>query len=209
MVKLRNEKKQSEIITIGSMSLPAKVLASSIIFIMSFGMLGATGQIVVHDIIPTFFGVKNATEMQTSTQDFEDMATIPSESGAVSERGDLFSELPAEAVTPEKKQFYENEQFVWSLRWTHIHLFGIGMIFIFMGGISLLLDAGATFRTWLIVLPFVGMLIDIAAVWLKGFVSPLFFWLHLPGGGLFGLVFGYVALRALWEMWLKPMGSAH
>ncbi|MCG6911670.1 MAG: hypothetical protein LJE94_16330 [Deltaproteobacteria bacterium] len=26
----------------------------------------------------------------------------------------------------------------------------------------------------------------------------------LPGGGLFGLVFGYVSLRALWEMWLKP-----
>ena len=107
-------------------------------------------------------------------------------------------------MTPEKKPFYENEQFVWSLRWTHIHLFGIGMIFIFMGGISLLLDAGPTFRAWLIALPFVGMLIDIAAVWLKGFVSPGFFWLHLPGGGLFGLVFGYVSLRALWEMWFKP-----
>jgi len=204
MVKFRKEKKQSEIKTIGNMSLPAKVLASSIVFIMSFGMLGATGQIVVHDIIPTFFGVKNSTEMQISTQDTEDKATMPLESGPVSERGDLFSELTAEAVTPEKNPFYENEQFVWSLRWTHIHLFGIGMIFIFMGGISLLLDAGATFRAWLIVLPFVGMLIDIAALWLKGFVSPAFFWLHLPGGGLFGLVFGYVSLRALWEMWFKP-----
>jgi hypothetical protein len=77
------------------------------------------------------------------------------------------------------------------------------MIFIFMGGISLLLDAGATFRAWLIVLPFVGILIDIAALRLKGFVSPVFFVLHLPGGGLFVLVFGYVSLRALWEMWFK------
>lgn len=204
MVKLHNEKIQSELITIGSMSLPAKVLASSIIFIMSFGMLGATGQIVVHDIIPTFFSDKNTAEMQDSDIDMDSAAELDSESGAVPARGDLFSELPTKAVTPEKKPFYENEQFVWSLRWTHIHLFGIGMIFIFMGGISMLLDAGPTFRAWLIALPFVGMLIDIAAVWLKGFVSPGFFWLHLPGGGLFGLVFGYVSLRAFWEMWFKP-----
>lgn len=209
MVTLRDEKKQPELTTIGSMSLPAKVLASCIVFIMSFGMLGATGQIVVHDIIPTFSGGKNIAGMQDSTVATDRNADVYSESGAVSARGDLFSELPAKAVTAEKKPFYENEQFVWSLRWTHIHLFGIGMIFIFMGGISLLLDAGATFRAWLIVLPFIGMLIDIAAVWLKGFVSPVFFWLHLPGGGLFGLVFGYVALRALWEMWINPMGSTH
>lgn len=39
MVKFHNEKKQSEIITIGSMSLPTKVLASSIIFVMSFGLV--------------------------------------------------------------------------------------------------------------------------------------------------------------------------
>ena len=200
MVKLRNEKKHSELVTIGSMSLPAKVLASSIIFIMSFGMLGATGQIVVHDIIPTFFGEKNTAEMQDPARDIDRTANMDSESGVVSERGDLFSELHTEAMIPEEKPFYENEQFVWSLRWAHIHLFGIGMIFIFMGGISLFLDAGPSFRAWLIVLPFVGMLIDISDVWLKGFVSPVFFWLHQPGGGLFGLVFGYVSLRALWEM---------
>jgi len=204
MEKLLNEYKQPALKRLGDMSLPAKVLTSSIIFIMSFGMLGATGQIVVHDIIPTFLSENNAAVMQDSGMNTDIAADTDSESGAVSERGDLFSDLTAEAVMPEEKPFYENEQFVWSLRWTHIHLFGIGMIFIFMGGISLLLDAGATFRAWLIVLPFVGMLIDIAAVWLKGFVSPVLFWLHLPGGGLFGLVFGYVSLRALWEMWLKP-----
>jgi len=73
-----------------------------------------------------------------------------------------------------------------------------------MGVISLLLDAGPKVRAWLMVLPFVGVLIDIVAMWLNAFVSPIFFWLHLPGGGLFGLVFVYVSLRALWEMWIKP-----
>jgi hypothetical protein len=27
------------------------------------------------------------------------------------------------------------------------------------------------------------------------------FWLHIPGGGLFGVVFAIVAVRAFWEMY--------
>ena len=99
--------------------------------------------------------------------------------------------------------FYKSEQFVWILKWTHIHLFGMGMIFIFMGGITLFLDLSGKIRSWLIVLPFLGLWIDIASMWLKGFVSPAFFWLHLPGGAMFGAIFIFVALRALWEMWWR------
>jgi hypothetical protein len=38
-------------------------------------------------------------------------------------------------------------------------------------------------------------------MWLKGYVSPAFFWLHIPGGGLFGFSFFYIALKGFWEMW--------
>jgi len=38
-------------------------------------------------------------------------------------------------------------------------------------------------------------------MWLKGYFSPAFFWLHIPGGGLFGFTFFYVSARAFWEMW--------
>ena len=121
------------------------------------------------------------------------------------ERGDLFAELAvAEKEVP--RPFYQQEQFVWTLKWTHIHLFGMSMIFIFLGTITIWLDAGTRQRTWLVVLPFIGVLVDILAMWLKAFVSPVFFWLHVPGGGLFAIVFGYVSLRALWEMWFR---SAH
>jgi hypothetical protein len=44
-------------------------------------------------------------------------------------------------------------------------------------------------------------MIDIASMWLKGFISHHFFWLHIPGGVLFGAIFGFVSLRALGEMW--------
>jgi len=35
------------------------------------------------------------------------------------------------------------------------------------------------------------------------FIHPAFFWLHIPGGGLFGTVFAIDAGTALWQMWGK------
>ena len=101
----------------------------------------------------------------------------------------------------ESEPFYKSEQFVWNLKWTHIHLFGMNMIFIFMGAITIFLNISVKARTWLVMLPFIGVLLDIATMWLKAFISPVYFWLHIPGGGLFGIVFAIVSIRAFWEMW--------
>ena len=183
------------------MPLPAKALVTMIILTMAIAMLGAFGQIIVHDIIPTFFAEE---QMEGHSASEMESATSADEGEAMSGRGDLFTSAPLEEKIVEP--FYKKEQFVWTLRWTHIHLFGMNMIFIFMGIITFCLDLPAKTRAWLIVLPFVGVLVDIAAVWLKGYVSPAFFWLHIPGGALFGAILIYVSLRALWEMW--RLGSA-
>ena len=98
-------------------------------------------------------------------------------------------------------EFYKTDQFVWLLKWSHIHLFGMNMIFIFIGTITIFLSINDRIRTWLVILPFIGVLVDITAMWLKAYVSPVFFWLHLPGGGMFGGIFLFVAFRALCEMW--------
>ena len=184
------------------MPVPAKALVTMIILTMAIAMLGAFGQIIVHDIIPTFFAEEqmaghSASEMES--------VTSPGEGEATSGRGDLFASAPLEEKVAEP--FYKTEQFVWTLRWTHIHLFGMNMIFIFMGVITLCLDLPAKTRAWLIVLPFVGLLVDIAAVWLKGYISLAFFWLHVPGGALFGTIFLFVAFRALKEMWRPGAAS--
>jgi hypothetical protein len=121
------------------------------------------------------------------------------------ERGDLFGVEPKKE--DQAKPFYQSEQFVWTLKWTHIHLFGMNMIFIFMGIVTLFLNLSSKARVWLIVLPFVGVLMDIATMWLKGYISPSFFWLHIPGGGLFATVFGFVSCRALYEMWGSRSGT--
>jgi len=176
--------------------LPAKALLTMIILTMAVALVGALGQIVVHDIIPTFFSeevvvAESAGEVESPPQ--------PKTREGTTGRGDLFDMEPVEKKAA--KPFYKEEQFVWTLKWTHIHLFGMCMIFIFVGAITLFLDLSLKARTWIIVLPFIGVLVDIAGVWLKGYISPAFFWLHLPGGGLFGAIFLFVSFRALWEMW--------
>jgi hypothetical protein len=81
----------------------------------------------------------------------------------------------------------------------------MSMIFIFVGMVTSFLDLSSKTRTWLIALPFIGILIDIASMWLKGYVSPHFFWLHVPGGGLFGMIFVFVFVRAHYEMWVPKI----
>jgi hypothetical protein len=185
--------------TLKTFPVPAKALISAVILTMALAMTGAMGQIIVHDIVPTFFSASHSSNggdgsmpgMKTHAAGKDEQTTT---------RGDLFSEEPAKMIA-DKTSFFKSENFVWMLKWTHIHLFGMNTIFIIMGVVCVFLDLGLRTRTWLVILPFVGVFIDISAMWLKALVSPAFFWLHIPGGGLFGAVFVYVNIRALAEMW--------
>lgn len=174
----------------------ARVLITIIIVSLSAGMAGAAGQILIHDIIPTFFS-------EGTGDDYVENSKADNMSHHSSDRRDLFAGEQIEHPQPEV-DFLESEQFIWALKWTHIHLFGIGFIFIIMGCITLLLHLKDSLKIWLIILPFVGIFIDISALWLKTFISPHFFWLHLPGGNLFVLIFFYVSMKSIQEMWFKP-----
>lgn len=191
-------------LTLAGLSAPAKALATCVIFTLAMGMLGAMAQIIVHDVVPTFFSNGDSHQMEAPPQ----AGTMPmgKSMDSDSKRGDLFGEMDSDhdMIMQEEEPAFDQEQLVWTLRWTHIHLFGINMIFILMAGITLLLDVSNRLKTWLIVLPFAGILIDISAMWLKSFVSPVFFWLHVPGGSTFFSIFAFVSLRALWELWLTP-----
>jgi hypothetical protein len=178
--------------------LPAKALVTGVILTMALAMAGAMGQIFVHDVMPTFF---SSSQMEhRGSESMQAVAQADNDDNADSRRGDLFAEDSTEMET-DKPSLLHSDQFIWLLKWTHIHLFGMNMIFIIMGVITLFLELGLRTRTWLVALPFAGVFIDIGAMWLKIYISPVFFWLHIPGGGLFGWVFLYVSIRALLEMW--------
>ena len=79
-----------------------------------------------------------------------------------------------------------------------------------MGMLVIFLDLGVKARVWLIVLPFLGIVVDLAAVWLRIFVHPAFFWLHFPGGLLFTSVFAADTVLILWQMWIyRPSSHGH
>jgi len=186
--------------TLSGLPTPVKVLLSSILLSLALSMVGALGQVLVHDIIPTFFLADGMPQDSMKTSE----NGSPKQAKPTGARGDLFGD---EAMVPtelQPKSILTNEQFIWTLRWTHIHLFGMCMIFILLGVVTVFLDISVAARNWLIALPFVGVVVDIAAMWLKAFVSPAFFWLHIPGGGLFAGIFVFIFFRAMGEMW-----SAH
>ena len=167
--------------------LPIKIFVTLIVIMISLGMAFALGQIVVHDIIPTL-GKKIEHTVSQSGGDV----------GHNESRGDLFA---TSEPASEKKSFYKTDDFVFALKFTHIHIFSMSAIFILMGAIVIFLDLHVKIKTWLIILPFIGVLADLASVWLKLFVHPIFFWLHIPGGVLFGTVFGIISFLSLWQMW--------
>lgn len=185
--------------TLSSLPTPVKVLLSSILLTLALAMVGALGQIIVHDIIPTFFGAEGMHHDSMETSKNKSPAHRESDEA----RGDLFGDDATVQTEPQPESILANEQFIWALRWTHIHLFGMSMIFIFLGVVTVFLDIGVKVRNWLVALPFVGVVVDIVAMWLKAFVSPVFFWLHIPGGGLFAGIFLYVFCKGMAEMWLR------
>jgi hypothetical protein len=183
--------------TLKQFPLPAKILMTAIMLTMAVGMAGALAQIVVHDVIPTFFA------SMSDSKGSEPIQTDPK----TEERGDFFDSLPSGSTEKAEEPIYKSEQFIWTLKWTHIHLFGMSTIFIIMGAVVVFLDMRPVVRAWLIALPFLGIWIDIASMWLKGYISPAFFWLHIPGGGLFGTIFVFVFVRGLYEMWFATPSS--
>jgi len=183
--------------TLSGLPTPVKVLLSSILFTLALALVGALGQVLVHDIIPTFF---LADGMQRDSME-DSQNGSPNKAEPTETRGDLFGDDAMAQSEPQPKSILANAQFIWTLRWTHIHLFGMSMIFIFLGAVTVFLDISVTARNLLVALPFVGVGVDIAAMWLKAFVSPVFFWLHIPGGGLFAGIFVFVFFRAMAEMW--------
>ena len=89
-------------------------------------------------------------------------------------------------------------------RVSHIHLFCIAFIFMFVGLIfSLASGIPKTLKSTVIVMPYIFLLIDIASWWLTK-LNPHFAWLVIIGGGTMGLSFAFMWIVSMYEMWIMP-----
>ncbi len=93
-------------------------------------------------------------------------------------------------------------------RVSHIHLFGIAFIFMFVGLIfSLAAGVPPVLKASVIVMPYIFLLVDISSWWLTK-LSPHFAWLVIIGGGMMALSFAFMWVVSMYEMWIMPWDKA-
>lgn len=91
-------------------------------------------------------------------------------------------------------------------RSTHAHLFGMSVLFVLLGAVYLMSDAGKRNQCVVVSLPFLAMFMDVGCWWLAR-VNPLFCWGIVVGGGLMAMAVAYEIGRPLWELWgPRPTG---
>jgi len=90
-------------------------------------------------------------------------------------------------------------------RVSHIHLFGISIIFLITGAIFSLSSTPIWLRIALVVLPYVTIVMDIGSWWATKYFSPVFAYVVIGGGALMGASLALQILISLWEMWIDPL----
>lgn len=89
-------------------------------------------------------------------------------------------------------------------RVSHIHLFGIAFIFMFVGGIfSMSTGVPLVLKSAAIIMPYIFLLLDIASWWLTK-LNPHFALLVIIGGGGLAMAFVFMWVVSMYEMWILP-----
>lgn len=104
----------------------------------------------------------------------------------------------------QKAETDTGESFTALARVSHIHLFGIAFIFMFVGLIfSLASGIPKVLKSIVIVMPYIFLFIDIASWWLTK-LNPNFAYLVIIGGGAMALSFAFMWVVSIYEMWIMP-----
>jgi hypothetical protein len=70
---------------------------------------------------------------------------------------------------------------------SHIHLFGISMMFLLTGAIFSLSVTPIWFRVTVLVIPYLAIIMDIGSWWATKYYDPVFAYIVLIGGAFMGL----------------------
>jgi len=100
----------------------------------------------------------------------------------------------------------EGATFASLTRVSHIHLFGISFIFMFVGIIFSFVETTPTkYKCIAVGMPYVFLIADILSWWLTK-IHPMFAWLVIFAGMGMGISFAYMWVTSILEMWLfKPI----
>jgi hypothetical protein len=90
-------------------------------------------------------------------------------------------------------------------RVSHIHLFGISIMFLLTGAIFSLSVTPVWFRVVVLVVPYLAIIMDIGSWWATKYYDPVFAYIVLIGGAFMGLAMACQILVSLWDMWIAPL----
>jgi hypothetical protein len=90
-------------------------------------------------------------------------------------------------------------------RVSHIHLFGISIIFLLTGAIFSLSATPTWFRVSVVVIPYLAIIMDIGSWWATKYFNPVFAYVVLMGGALMGIAMACQILVSLWDMWIGSL----
>jgi hypothetical protein len=86
-------------------------------------------------------------------------------------------------------------------RVSHIHLFGISIIFVLTGAIFSLSETPVWFRVSVLIIPYLAIIMDIGSWWATKYYDPVFAYVVIVGGAFMGLAMACQILVSLWDMW--------
>lgn len=87
------------------------------------------------------------------------------------------------------------------VRVSHIHLFGLSMLFYLLGRIFILTEIPVLLKRTLVVIPFAAIAVDIGSWWFTKFSPHFFAYTVLISGAFMGLSFAFQALISFYQMW--------
>ncbi len=87
------------------------------------------------------------------------------------------------------------------VRVSHIHLFGMSIIFYLLGRIFILAEMRVWLKRTIVIIPFAAIVVDIGSWWFTKYSSPFFAYPVILGGALFGISFAVETLVSLYQMW--------
>ncbi|BBP03075.1 hypothetical protein TPL01_25130 [Sulfuriferula plumbiphila] len=93
-------------------------------------------------------------------------------------------------------------------RVSHVHLFGISIIFLLTGTIFAMSEISWKWRLPILVIPYLAIWADIGSWWMTKY-EPVFAYVVVGGGALLGSALGVQIFFSLWEMWFADRPSKH
>jgi hypothetical protein len=201
--------------------------------LFTHGMADGRFGLSIEDIVYSYYGNRSGTvlesklngSMKTKAPDTErfkiiqwvrdggDERAFEKDIKPIFEQRCILCHNPAASVIPDFTRFEniskraESDQgaTISSLtRVSHIHLFGIAFIFMFVGLIfSLASGVPSPLKGMAIVMPYVFLLLDITSWWLTK-LNPHFALLVVIGGGGMAMAFVFMVVVSLYEMWVLP-----